>query len=36
MYYLNSDIAEILIYNSVCTSSDITAVQKYLVKKYGL
>jgi prepilin-type N-terminal cleavage/methylation domain-containing protein/prepilin-type processing-associated H-X9-DG protein len=36
MYYLNSDIAEILIYNSVRSSGDITAVQNYLARKYGL
>jgi hypothetical protein len=36
MNYLAGDIAELIIYKSVLPSSDITAVQKYLVKKYGL
>ncbi len=35
-YRLAGDIAELIIYNSVLPSSDITAIQKYLVKKYGL
>ncbi|MCL5030908.1 MAG: hypothetical protein M1480_18020 [Bacteroidetes bacterium] len=35
-YYLNGDIAEVLIYNAVLSSTDRNTVEHYLADKYGI